>query len=172
MIYRFVKVRFKEGGRRYEYRCDADNVEVGDHIYVMSGDRETRAEVAEIFECDESTLPKPISDYEEIIYEPAGAADTTGEADTTGAAERDIRPGDIVQHFKRETLTDAERAANKYLYKVIAVAEHTETREMMVIYEALYGDFRVYARPYDMFMSEVDREKYPEIKQKYRFEQV
>jgi len=83
-----------------------------------------------------------------------------------------IKRGDIVRHFKRETLNDEERNANRYLYKVLDFAEHTETGEMFVIYEALYGEFRTYARPYDMFMSEVDREKYPEIRQKYRFETV
>jgi len=81
-----------------------------------------------------------------------------------------IKPGDIVQHFKREALTDAELDANKYLYRVLDFAEHTETGEMLVVYMALYGDFRTYARPYDMFMGEVDHEKYPDVRQKYRFE--
>ena len=84
--------------------------------------------------------------------------------------ERKFNPGDIVQHFKRETLNDAERNANKYLYRIIGVAEHTETKEPMMIYQALYDNFGIYARPYEMFMSEVDRVKYPEIKQKWRFE--
>lgn len=79
---------------------------------------------------------------------------------------RDINIGDIVQHFKRETVI----SPNEYLYKVLCIAKHTEKDECMVVYQALYGDFKVYARPYDMFMSEVDREKYPDIKQKYRFE--
>ena len=80
--------------------------------------------------------------------------------------------GTIVQHFKCEMITDEERAANMYLYRIIDYAEHTETREMLTIYQALYGDFRTYARPVEMFMSEVDREKYPDVKQRYRFEEV
>lgn len=88
-----------------------------------------------------------------------------------------INVGDIVQHFKRETVdfsTGIDK--NLYLYKIMAVAEHTETKEKMVVYQALYDNdkmgihFGVYVRPYDMFMSEVDHVKYPNIKQKYRFE--
>lgn len=83
-----------------------------------------------------------------------------------------IHTGDIVQHFKRETLSPEDRNANKYLYKVWGVATHSETKEKYVVYQGLYGDFEMYIRPYDMFMSKVDREKYPDIKQEYRFEKV
>ena len=82
---------------------------------------------------------------------------------------RDIHVGDIVRHFKREWVS-AE--TSEYLYKVLAFAQHTETGERLVIYQALYAPFKVCARPYAMFMSEVDREKYPDIRQKYRFEKV
>ena len=83
-----------------------------------------------------------------------------------------LREGDIVRHFKRETLSEEDLNRNIFLYKVIGFAEHTETGEKMVVYEALYGDFRLYVRPYDMFMGKVDRDKYPDIKQEYRFEVV
>lgn len=84
--------------------------------------------------------------------------------------EKRLHVGDIVQHFKREMLTEEERRRNIYLYKIIGYAEHTETGEKMVVYQTLYGDFGMYVRPYEMFMGEVDRDKYPEVKQKYRFE--
>ena len=83
--------------------------------------------------------------------------------------ERDICVGDIVRHFKREWVS---ADTSEYLYKVLAFAQHTETGERLVIYQALYAPFKVCARPYVMFMSEVDREKYPDIRQKYRFEKV
>ena len=83
--------------------------------------------------------------------------------------ERDIRVGDIVQHFKREWVS---ADTSEYLYKVLAFARHTETGEGLVIYQGLYAPFKVCARPYDMFMSETDHEKYPDICQKYRFEKA
>ena len=61
---------------------------------------------------------------------------------------------------------------SEYLYKVLAFAQHTETGEKLVIYQGLYSPFKICARPYGMFMSEVDHEKDPDIKQQYRFEKI
>lgn len=94
---------------------------------------------------------------------------TEPETNEEEVLQRDILVGDIVQHFKREWVS---RETSEYLYKVLAVARHTETGEKLVIYQGLYAPFKICARPYAMFMSEVDRGKYPDIKQKYRFEKV
>lgn len=83
--------------------------------------------------------------------------------------------GDIVKHFKREMLSEEELKNNPhmYLYKIICMnAKHTETGETLVIYKALYDDHQVYVRPKDMFLSEVDRNKYPNVKQVYRLQRV
>ena len=86
--------------------------------------------------------------------------------------ENRLRPGDIVQHFKREMLDEEECKTNKYLYEIIGTATHSETRESMMVYKSLYEDGGMYVRPLDMFLSEVDHRKYPDVKQKYRFEKV
>ena len=91
--------------------------------------------------------------------------------------ERKFNKGDIVQHFKREKMTIEQltEEPNLYLYEIIGIGRHTETKEEFVIYKPLYAtecmngvDFVV--RPLEMFMSEVDHLKYPDISQKYRFE--
>lgn len=86
--------------------------------------------------------------------------------------ENRFKPGDIVQHFKREMLSDEEREGRKYLYEITGVALHSETREEMMVYRPLYDDGGLFVRPLEMFLSEVDREKYPQIRQKYRFEKI
>lgn len=73
---------------------------------------------------------------------------------------REIKPNTRMRHFKNKEYI--------FLFK----AEHTETGEMMAIYQAQYGNKKIYARPYEMFVSEVDREKYPNVEQKYRFEEI
>ena len=95
--------------------------------------------------------------------------DTEPEPEEKDVPGRDIQVGDIVRHFKREWVSPA---TSEYLYKVLAFARHTETGERLVIYQALYAPFKVCARPYDMFMSEVDREKYTDVKQRFRFEKI
>ena len=78
---------------------------------------------------------------------------------------REIKVGNIYKHFK-----------DKY-YIVLDIVNDCESNndleyKKIVIYRALYGEYLTWARPYEMFASEVDHDKYPEVLQKYRFEEI
>lgn len=73
-------------------------------------------------------------------------------------ADQKIKIHGVYKHFKGK------------LYLVEDIIYHSETGEKMVAYRALYGDNKLWCRPYDMFLSEVDHQKYPDTKQRYRFE--
>ena len=73
---------------------------------------------------------------------------------------RKVEIGGMYRHFKGKQ------------YQVLHIATHTETGEKMVIYQALYDDYAIYARPYDMFVSKVDKDKYPDMYWEYRFERM
>lgn len=74
--------------------------------------------------------------------------------------EERIAPGDVVRHFKGN------------LYEVLCFARDSETQAELVVYRALYGERGVWVRPKAMFLSPVDRDKYPDAGQIYRFERV
>ena len=71
---------------------------------------------------------------------------------------RELKVNGIYRHFKGD------------YYLVLGVAIHSETKDEYVVYRALYGNNNLFIRPKDMFLSEVDHNKYPNVKQKYRFE--
>lgn len=72
--------------------------------------------------------------------------------------EKKLKIHGIYKHFKGD------------MYIVEDICYHSETKEPMVAYRQLYGEGQLWCRPLEMFLSEVDHEKYPEVKQEYRFE--
>ena len=70
----------------------------------------------------------------------------------------ELKKNRVYKHFKGD------------YYLVLDIVTHSETKEEMVLYQQLYGDGKKYVRPKDMFLSKVDKEKYPNVKQEYRFE--
>ena len=73
---------------------------------------------------------------------------------------RELKIGGVYKHFKGN------------MYRVEGVAKHSETTEAYVVYRQMYGDESLWIRNLDMFMEEVDKDKYPDIEQKYRFELI
>lgn len=76
------------------------------------------------------------------------------------ANDRVFHIGEVYRHFKGNH------------YRILAIAEHTETKEVLVVYQSLADSTKVLARPFTMFASEVDHEKYPDVTQKFRFEKA
>lgn len=70
----------------------------------------------------------------------------------------DIIKNRVYKHFKGD------------YYLVLDTVINSETMEEMVLYQSLYGDGKKYVRPKEMFLSKVDKEKYPNVEQEYRFE--
>lgn len=132
-------------------------------VYFKVSSYEGTAKINEPEKCSElkwvdlNNLPADMINYEvdALTSWKKGIYFSTIETDNE---EVDVRIGGIYRHFKGD------------LYIVEDVVYHSETKEKLVFYRALYGSCQHYVRPYDMFMSKVDKEKYPNVKQEYRFQ--
>lgn len=76
-----------------------------------------------------------------------------------------------IENFKKDENSQYVKHFKGNWYKILNIAEHTETGEKMVVYQALYDDFKTYVRPLKMFAEKVDKVKYPKVEQVFRFEQ-
>lgn len=89
------------------------------------------------------------------------------------AKDRNFQPGDIVRHFKQQYVQDGSK---KHYYRYLGTALHTETKEILAIYQMLFPDSegvrKTFARPMHMFAEPVDVDKYPDALQSYRLEKV
>lgn len=85
---------------------------------------------------------------------------------------RKFKDGTLVRHFKYYKLPQASREAHEKEYQILAHAVETETGKTMVVYRELSATQRVFVRWADSFYSEVDRNKYPDALQDYRFELI
>lgn len=88
---------------------------------------------------------------------------------------REFQVGDLVKHFKREMLSHSEQVHSlKYLYEIVSPCAHScdEFGSEYVVYRALYPPYETFVRPLGEFMSRVDKDNYPDVKQLYRFEKL
>lgn len=80
-----------------------------------------------------------------------------------------LKEGAVISYFERQYCTETQKQHNKHLYRVMGKADHTETGEAMIVYQALYPPYKAYVRPESMFLQKVDTEKYQDCTQKYLF---
>ena len=83
-----------------------------------------------------------------------------------------FKVGDIVRHFKFEECYPSKQSQNWYTYIIEGFATDTETLQTMVVYRALYDEFKLWVRPLSDFDSPVDKERFPHVKQKMKYEVI
>lgn len=74
--------------------------------------------------------------------------------------QKTVNAGEFYKHFKGQ------------LYQVRALAENSEDNTPMVVYQAMYAPFKIWVRPLSTFLEKLDKEKYPDAAQEYRFERI
>ena len=160
----YVKIIKKNDDLAMEYKV-GDILEVDTTWY---GGVTVRTHIGMLVSLDKDEYEIVNADGSAGKTEEKANSDIVKSADKVQVPER-FAVGDIVKHFKREWVAENR---SEYLYKILAFASHTETGEQLVVYQGMYEPFKVCARPYEMFNSKVDKEKYPDITQEYRFEVV